>query len=60
MKLQVGIYARTPKGFKENIKHMEQEGYSKKRAVGTAYGEADKDFRKEMSYDDLMNKVKSL
>ena len=34
------------KGFQENIKHMEAEGYSKKRAVGTAYGEADKAYDK--------------
>jgi hypothetical protein len=56
-KLQTGIYARTPKGFDKNVKHMEQEGYSKRRAVGAAYGEAHKDMGM-MDYDKLMNRVK--
>lgn len=39
MPLAKGKKARTPKGFQENIKTMNKA--SKKRAVGTAYGEAD-------------------
>ena len=35
-----GPKAESRKGFKKNIKTMEKAGYSKKRAVGTAYGEA--------------------
>lgn len=38
-KLVRGKKARTNEGFQENIRHMEKEGKSKKRAVGTAYGE---------------------
>lgn len=41
MPLAKGKKARTPKGFQENIKTMKKAGYGKKRAVGTAYGEAD-------------------
>lgn len=44
-RLQRGIYARTPRGFAANVRHMEQEGYGKKRAMGTAYGEADLDMK---------------
>ena len=39
MALVKGQKARTNKGFQENIKTMEKAGKSKKRAVGTAYGE---------------------
>lgn len=41
MALVKGQKARSQKGFKENIKTMEKAGYGKKRAIGTAYGEAD-------------------
>lgn len=58
-KLKKDIYARTPRGFKENIKHMEQEGYSKKRAIGTAYGEADADLPENRDYHKLMKKFKN-
>ena len=34
-----GKAAGTAKGMKNNVKVMEKAGYSKKRAVGTAYGE---------------------
>jgi hypothetical protein len=34
-----GKAAATPKGMSKNVKVMEKAGYSKKRAVGTAYGE---------------------
>jgi hypothetical protein len=34
-----GKAASTKKGMKHNVKVMEKAGYSKKRAVGTAYGE---------------------
>jgi hypothetical protein len=34
-----GKAAATKKGMKQNVKVMEKAGYSKKRAVGTAYGE---------------------
>lgn len=34
-----GKAAATPKGMEHNKKVMEKAGYSKKRAVGTAYGE---------------------
>lgn len=34
-----GKAAATPKGMKHNVKVMEKAGYSKKRAIGTAYGE---------------------
>jgi len=34
-----GKKAATPKGMSHNVKVMEKAGYSKKRAVGTAYGE---------------------
>ena len=34
-----GKAAASPKGMKHNVKVMEKAGYSKKRAVGTAYGE---------------------
>ena len=56
-KLQHGSYSRTPKGFAKNMEHMEQEGYSKKRAVGTAYGEANNG---KMSYDQLHKMIKNL
>lgn len=39
-KLVRGPKARTRKGFAENIKREEKLGKGKKRAVGTAYGEA--------------------
>lgn len=39
MKLVKGKAAATPKGMSKNVKVMEKAGYSKKRAVGTAYGE---------------------
>lgn len=41
MALVKGQKARTKKGFAENIKTMKKAGKSTKRAVGTAYGEAD-------------------
>lgn len=59
-KLQRGIYARTPEGFSENISYMEQHGKSKKRAVGTAYGEAHLDMDKEVGYDELQSLIKKL
>lgn len=34
-----GKAAATPKGMKQNVKVMEKAGYSKKRAIGAAYGE---------------------
>ena len=34
-----GKAAATKKGMKQNVKVMEKAGYSKKRAIGTAYGE---------------------
>ncbi len=34
-----GKAAASPKGMSHNVKVMEKAGYSKKRAVGTAYGE---------------------
>lgn len=34
-----GKAAASPKGMKHNVEVMEKAGYSKKRAVGTAYGE---------------------
>lgn len=34
-----GKAAATPKGMSHNVKVMEKAGYSKKRAIGTAYGE---------------------
>jgi len=39
MKLDKGKKAATPKGMKHNEEVMENAGYSKKRAEGTAYGE---------------------
>lgn len=39
MKLVKGKKAETPKGMSKNVSVMEKAGYSKKRAVGTAYGE---------------------
>jgi len=39
MKLEKGKKAATGKGMRHNIETMEKAGYSKKRAVGTAYGE---------------------
>lgn len=39
MKLEKGKKAATPKGMSHNVKTMERAGYSKKRAIGTAYGE---------------------
>lgn len=39
MKLVKGKKAAAPKGMKHNVKVMEKAGYSKKRAIGTAYGE---------------------
>ena len=50
-----GMKAKTPKGLAQNIKVMEKAGYSKKRAVGTAYGEAD---RGMMSLDQLYKDIK--
>ena len=40
MALVKGKKARTRKGFAENISTMEKAGKSRKRSVGTAYGEA--------------------
>ena len=40
MALVKGTKARTRKGFAENIKTMEKSGKSRKRSIGTAYGEA--------------------
>lgn len=40
MALVKGPKAKSKKGFKKNIETMEKAGYPKKRAVGTAYGEA--------------------
>lgn len=34
-----GKAAASPKGMSHNVKVMEKAGYSKTRAVGTAYGE---------------------
>ncbi len=34
-----GKKAAAPKGMSHNVKVMEKAGYSKKRAVGAAYGE---------------------
>lgn len=34
-----GKKAATKSGMKHNVKVMEKAGYSKKRAIGTAYGE---------------------
>lgn len=34
-----GKAAASPKGMSHNVKVMEKAGYSKKRAVGAAYGE---------------------
>lgn len=39
-KLVKGPKAKSRKGFAENIKREKDMGKSKKRAVGTAYGEA--------------------
>lgn len=39
MKLVKGKKAETPKGMQHNKEVMLDAGYSKKRAVGTAYGE---------------------
>ena len=39
MKLDKGKKAETAKGMRQNVKGMEKAGYSKARAVGTAYGE---------------------
>lgn len=39
-KLIRGPKARTAKGFAENIKREKELGQTRKRAVGTAYGEA--------------------
>lgn len=50
-----GMKAKTPKGFQQNIEVMEKAGYGKKRAVGTAYGEAD---RGMMSMDQLYKKIR--
>jgi hypothetical protein len=50
-----GMKAKSPKGFAQNIKVMEKAGYSKKRAVGTAYGEAD---RGMMSLEQLYRDIK--
>jgi hypothetical protein len=51
MKLEKGKKAATPKGMSHNVKTMEKAGYSKKRAVGTAYGEVgmEKKARKDES-----------
>lgn len=40
-KLTRGAKARSPKGFADNMKREKELGKSKKRQVGTAYGEAD-------------------
>lgn len=40
-KLVKGKKAKMPKGFEQNIKRERELGKSKKRSVGTAYGEAD-------------------
>lgn len=40
MALVKGPKAKSAKGFAKNVKTMEKAGKSKKRAVGTAYGEA--------------------
>lgn len=40
MKLEKGPIAATRQGMRHNIEVMKQAGYSDKRAVGTAYGEA--------------------
>jgi len=34
-----GKKAETAKGMRHNVKAMEEAGYPKRRAVGTAYGE---------------------
>ena len=34
-----GKAAASPKAMSHNVKVMEKAGYSKKRAIGTAYGE---------------------
>lgn len=39
MKLVKGKKAETAKGMSHNVEVMRDAGYSKKRAVGTAYGE---------------------
>lgn len=41
MALVKGVKANLPKNFLKNVKTMQKAGYSKKRAVGAAYGEAD-------------------
>lgn len=38
-RLVKGKKAASPSGMRHNVKVMERAGYSKKRAVGTAYGE---------------------
>lgn len=53
--LVYGMKAKSPKGFQENIKRELDLGKSQKRAVGTAYGEAD---RGMMSMDQLYKKIK--
>lgn len=40
MELVKGPKAKTRKGFSKNVETMEKSGKSKKRALGTAYGEA--------------------
>lgn len=39
MKLVKGKKAETAKGMRHNVKVMEDDGYSKSRAKGAAYGE---------------------
>lgn len=62
MKLEKGKKAATPKGMEHNKKVMEKAGYSKKRAIGTAYGEvgmekkARKDESKAMKKEDIHKK----
>jgi hypothetical protein len=66
MKLEKGKKAATPKGMSHNVKVMEKAGYSKKRAVGTAYGEvgmekkARKDESKAMKKHDDKKQDKAL
>lgn len=54
--LVYGREAYENKGFQENMRHMESEGYGKQRAIGTAYGEADKALRKASGQNDMCKK----
>lgn len=65
MQLVKGPKAKSRKGFAKNVKVMEKAGKSKKRAVGTAYGEAylgiddlEKNARKNKMRRKLMKKGK--